>query len=71
MDEHIFREFKSVLARRGIKAGEGLNEALALFISRFREKPRKKLGLLDFKPIDLGKAGRHASREIDDVVYGG
>lgn len=70
VDEEVFREFKSVIARNGIKAGDGLNEALRLFISRFREKPRKKMGLLDLKPIDYGEGSEKSSSEIDEVLYG-
>lgn len=71
VEEDVFRDFKAIVAHEGLKSGKALSEALTLFVQRFEQKPRKKMRLMDLKPVNFGKGSEKSSAEIDAVLYGG
>lgn len=70
VDTNAFREFKAVAAREGMKMGVALNTAFGLFAEKFRQKPRKKMGLMDLKPVSFGPGNERLSERVDEFLYG-
>ena len=65
-----FREFKAVMVRAGMKAGEALNTAIDLYIAKFSTPHKKKYNLTSFKPENWGSGTEKDSSRVDEFVYG-
>jgi len=70
VDERVFREFKAVAAREGLRMGDALNSALALFTAQARGRQAKRAGLLSLEPVGFGPQNRRLSKQADEVLYG-
>lgn len=70
VDIDAFREFKATVAREGMKMGKAVSQALRLFTRQVKQKPKKKMGLLDLKPVDYGPGSENLSERVDEVLYG-
>ncbi len=68
VDEVVFRRFKAKAVEEGMKLGEALTQAMALWIRERSGKPRGSL--LEIKPFDWGPGTERASLEIDAILYG-
>ncbi len=70
VDERKFREFKSIMVREGMKAGEALSAAIDLFIAKFSTKQKRRYNLTSLKPVDYGPGSEKDSSRVDEFVYG-
>ncbi|MEW5956008.1 MAG: hypothetical protein AB1626_05750 [Candidatus Micrarchaeota archaeon] len=70
VDTEVFREFKAEAARRGMRMGRAITEALKLFAEAPARQKKGKMGLLDLKPVDYGPENRNLSSRVDEILYG-
>lgn len=71
VDRDTYKKFKATIALKGMKAGAALTEALKAWAKKKERTSGKKGSFFDLKPWDWGKGNENASREIDEVLYGG
>jgi hypothetical protein len=72
VDEGAFRKLKAAAAETGLTMGEAASDAFRKWageLSKFGTK--KRLSVLDFKPVRIGSKTLDLTREIDEIVYGG
>ncbi len=62
--EKVFREFKAQAVLEDLPVGEALNQAMKLWMNRYK-KP--KLHFMDLKPTHWGDP--HTSEKIDEILY--
>ena len=70
VDEETFRKFRSLAIERNMKIGEALNLAMKIMITNKDKKGKKKLGIINIKPLDFGEGTENSSEEIDKILYG-
>ena len=70
VDEETFRKFRSLAIERKMKIGEALNIAMKNMITNKNKEGKKKLGIINIKPLDFGKGTENSSEEIDRILYG-
>lgn len=72
VDEEIWRKFRAKTEEEGIKTGQALNEALAVWIKE-KERKKKHPDPRNFLEVEgIIRAGRRVrwSEEVDKVLYG-
>jgi hypothetical protein len=67
LDEVTFKKFKAKAIEEGMKLGEAMTQAMALWIKQRNIK--QKASLLDVKPFNWGKGTEKTSIEIDKILY--
>jgi len=72
VSSQIFQKFKEEVAKERIKTGYAISEALSEWLNKKskEEKKKKKVSLLDVKPIKLKKGPYNISERVDEFVYG-
>lgn len=70
VDEKILREFKAEATREGKTFGQALVEAFLVWLEQKQfSKKKKKMSLLDLKPVSFGPGSEKGSIEVDKIVY--
>lgn len=67
VDKKIFQEFKAQATKEGITVGKAISLAMFMWIGH--ERKRKRMSILDIKPVDY--KSKNASRNIDKDLHGG
>ena len=67
VDSDVFREFKAVAVKRGMKLGTALTIAMEKFKSELGTKKQRFTAL---QPVSWGKGTEHTSEQVDDILYG-
>jgi len=67
LDEVVFKRFKAKAVEEGLKLGEALTHAMAMWVKQ--RKVRRKTSLLELKPFNWGKDTEKVSLEIDQTLY--
>jgi isoaspartyl peptidase/L-asparaginase-like protein (Ntn-hydrolase superfamily) len=68
VNEETFRKFRSFAIEENMKIGEALNLAMKKMIND-KDNKKKKLGIINIKPIDFGSGTENSSEEIDNILY--
>jgi hypothetical protein len=70
VDEETFRKFRSLAIERKMKIGEALSLAMKKMMNDKNKEGKKKIGIINIKPLDFGKGTENSSEEIDKIIYG-
>jgi hypothetical protein len=68
LNESVFRKFKAKAVEDGMKLGEALTQAMAMWVRQIADK--REVSILDLETFDWGKGTEKASVEIDKFLYG-